>query len=696
MADDTNVSSTHKTVRITQEELELSTNPASGEHVHLKNKSRKYSKSRAETRKESSDSPSSSDGQLKSYESGKWSGESKGFQVQVEGKNDIVNVKEASNGGSAEMCDEKQVSGTKNVDTTKMRKPRVREGYGVYQVKKGKFSDKMKISESMISPKEKFKTGENQFKDGSKRMSPTQGTRNEKAAKGEQKSGKPDRSSLDGDNEAISDYNREKSSKSKSLSANTQVNKNDFNEGNFVKNTLHSEEKTFVEEDWDLSHSSDQVAGKAEEEKEVSNRPLDADQPNILPGVETEMPNKNEKAFGEANSRKNSFKRRLENCEKKGEDVIYTQEGKNAKDKCDHSKENKNSKSVGQQKIASKEQRPQTAKGIGRGKVLSKQTSGKEKEHFKDRKKLLFKRKKSVEKQTEDSKFNEAENERSFDDNLKNPEDDVFANDSGNRTKENTSGEVKRKVTFSDTDKEICDHESLEASSDNANKKAGIIILPSPGLLEQAEIQKDVQKAEKDDEQIETSKGFQKLQRPAGFDPKKPRGKAKIVNEKPKETIPKKDNLRISSSDKTVWSRIKSECNNMQGKLEKSFLELEDIEEILELSTLLQDLYKELIVKHQDFSFENDVESSLWKNTFHNVITKIRELLDEKPNGRDFNEIVQFYWNFLQDGDDFLQEMLLSLQKEWKFDLDAFVKNPLKMVGCKKQVSFIINNFSNE
>ncbi|XP_065055550.1 telomerase-binding protein EST1A-like isoform X1 [Rhopilema esculentum] len=693
MADDTNVSSTQKIVRITQEELEQSTNLGSPEHVHLNNKSRKHSNSRAEARKESSDSPSSSDGQLKSNENGKWSGESKGFQVQNEDKNDMFNVKEASNSGSVEKCDEKQVLGTKNVDTAKMRKPRVREGYGLYQVKKGKFSDKMKISEVMTSPKEKVKPGENQLKDGPKKKSPTKGNvssiRNENAAESEQKSGKSERSSLDGDNEAISGYNREESAKSRSLSANIQVNKKDFHEGNTVTNTLHSKEKKFVKEDWDLSHSSHQVASKAEEEKEDSKRPISADQPNI-PVMETKMPNKDEKTSGEANSRNDSLKRRLTDCEKKGEDVIDIQEGKNAKDACAHSKESKNNTSLGQQKIASKEQKPHTVKGIGRGKVLLKQTSGKGKERLKDRKKLPFRRKKSVEKQTEDSKFNEAENESNVD--PKNPKDGVFANDSGNRTKENTLKEVKGKATFSDTDKEICDQESLEASSDNTNKKAGIIILPSPGLLEQAETQRDVQKAEKDNEQIETSKGFQKLQRPAGFDPKKPRGKAKIINEKQTEIISEKENLTISSSDEKVWSRIKSECNKMKGKLAKSFLELEDIEEILELSTLLQDLYKELIVKHQDFSFENDVESSLWKNTFHNVITKIRELLDEKPNGRDFNEIVQFYWNFLQDGDDFLQEMLLSLQEEWKFDLDAFVKNPLKMVGCKKQVKYAIRS----
>ena len=77
------------------------------------------------------------------------------------------------------------------------------------------------------------------------------------------------------------------------------------------------------------------------------------------------------------------------------------------------------------------------------------------------------------------------------------------------------------------------------------------------------------------------------------------------------------------------------------------------------------------------------------KNTFHNVIARFRTYLEDNSDGPLLNEVFQFYWNFLQDGDDFLQDLLISLQEECKFNMDDFVSNPLKMVGCRKHVSIV-------
>lgn len=273
-------------------------------------------------------------------------------------------------------------------------------------------------------------------------------------------------------------------------------------------------------------------------------------------------------------------------------------------------------------------------------------------------------------------------------------------NKHGKLSNENITGDGKRRVTFSEGGNAVIDNEGStksDLSNDDANKAAGILVLPSPIKEKDNLIGKDTPltrssplKQSRRSPQKES--GFFKLERPVDFNPNRPRGDAKFTSDikaaKETKSIPlvRKGDMIISSSDNEIWKKINSDGSKMKKLLAGGLSSMEDFERILELSALLQDLYKELIVKHLEFSFRNDVEGSLWKNTFHNIITTFRLFLDEYQTSSFVNDAFQFYWNFLQDGDDFLQDLLKLLQEECKFDLQSFVDNPLKMAGCKKQV----------
>ena len=255
-----------------------------------------------------------------------------------------------------------------------------------------------------------------------------------------------------------------------------------------------------------------------------------------------------------------------------------------------------------------------------------------------------------------------------------------------------TTKDAKKKVQFSnEQDETNCSEDiSNKDTLNSRNRTAGILVLPSP--INEGNESYDVQQDEHSiasKEFFEKKTGFSKLERPNSFDQNKPRGDAKFVKEKKGDLLARKKDLRVSSSSNEIWGVIQSECNRLQKLLSDDLTRLDDIEKILELSIFLQDLYKELIVKHFEFSFKNDVEGSLWKNTFHNVITAFRTIMNKQEPRSFLTEAFQFYWNFLQDGEDFLKDLLSLLQEECKFDLEAFFNNPLKMAKCKKQVKVV-------
>ena len=258
---------------------------------------------------------------------------------------------------------------------------------------------------------------------------------------------------------------------------------------------------------------------------------------------------------------------------------------------------------------------------------------------------------------------------------------------SDNTALQNNLANAEKKVQFSNKDdynvwnENVADNDAQKSSS----RTAGILVLPSP-IHDQHDGARDECEPKRNRTDPETKHGFSKLERPNGFDHNKPRGDAKFVKDNEVSLLERKKDIRISTTDSEIWGSIKSECKNLQKLLSNDLTSLDDIERILELSIFLQDLYKELIVKHLEFSFKNDVEGSLWKNTFHNIITAFRNILNEPESCSFVQEAFQFYWNFLQDGDDFLQDLLALLQEECKFNLEALVCNPLKMLDCKKQV----------
>ena len=187
-------------------------------------------------------------------------------------------------------------------------------------------------------------------------------------------------------------------------------------------------------------------------------------------------------------------------------------------------------------------------------------------------------------------------------------------------------------------------------------------------------------------EDPETKHGCSKLERPNGCDHNKPRGDAKFVKDNIGTLLERLKNIRIATTDSEIWGIIKSNCKNLQKLLSNDLTSLDDIKMILQLSMSLQDLYSDLIVKHLEFSFKNDVEGSLIKNTFHNIIKAFKNILNEPESCSFVQEAFEFYWIFLQDRDAYFQSLLELLQEDCKFNLDALVCNPLKMRDFKKQV----------
>ena len=332
-----------------------------------------------------------------------------------------------------------------------------------------------------------------------------------------------------------------------------------------------------------------------------------------------------------------------------------------------------------------KEQR-KPLRGIGRGKKIQRSDEKKQPRES-QQKDVAYENSKDYLQQRRDSKDFKRGNSQG-----KDKRKNITAQPESNKdTKLPESNPLKKKVQFSEENIDTGNSAAEQSGPENLSKgkTAGIIVLPTPDMLKSEKTNKTENTRKQIVEKNAHKKGaFSKLERPKNFDPNKGREDAKLKSSG-SETLTEREDFLIPASADEIWKKIKSENNAMKNLLSRSYSSLEDIDKVLELSVLVQDLFKELIVKHQDFSFKNDVEGALWKNTFHNVITRFRTYMEENSDGPLLNEVFQFYWNFLQDGDDFLQDLLISLQEECKFDMDDFVSNPLKMAGCKKHVGIV-------
>lgn len=140
-------------------------------------------------------------------------------------------------------------------------------------------------------------------------------------------------------------------------------------------------------------------------------------------------------------------------------------------------------------------------------------------------------------------------------------------------------------------------------------------------------------------------------------------------------------------------TEIKDKHYQLKKLLARGFQSLESINVMLRASEMIQQKYGELIITYQDYAFRYDYESSLWKNAFHNIISCFREFLENKTVAPStLQEIGKQYWNFLQNGVQFLDSLTLQLQEEGRFDLDDYLNDPVKMASCAKQIKFALRS----
>jgi Telomerase activating protein Est1. len=79
---------------------------------------------------------------------------------------------------------------------------------------------------------------------------------------------------------------------------------------------------------------------------------------------------------------------------------------------------------------------------------------------------------------------------------------------------------------------------------------------------------------------------------------------------------------------------------------------------------------------------------------FHHLMSTLsaicREFLDSKSEItnalQEVQEVGDLYWKFLQNGIQFLDELVMQLQEHCKFDLEEYLEDPIKMTQCSKQV----------
>ena len=551
---------------------------------------------------------------------------------------------------------------------------KVRKGYEVYQVKRGKYSEKISISENDYRLPEAGKVrgdlGKKPIVSKGKKMQP-KGDKNPPFTvdKTTQGSSSPFLKTTE-------DWDFEEPNVGTS-----EISENKLEDHVTNSEVTHSQERHEISVNNELNNKPHQQNKKAKESSKFVSNSLGEKSKSNEKGTKKNVNNKSDihscGAAEEHGQSKEELKR-VENSysKPKSEDsVIKGGQLKNRKlDKPMEGRTGSGKRGVGRGK---KSQEPPLFIG-------QQSKSSKVKEVNSESKSSTLAKSSSKEDSTKEHPMVKTENSQAL------PQKSNHEKDSSDKSRllDNNLANAEKRVQFSNRQNDNLLNENITDSDAqrNASRTAGILVLPSP-IGEQYDAAREDCEPKKNREDTETNHGFSKLDRPSGFDHNKPRGDAKLVKDNKVSLLERKEDIRISTSDSEIWSRIKSECKNLQKLLLDDLTCLEDIEKILELSIFLQDLYKELIVKHLEFSFKNDVEGSLWKNTFHNIITAFRNILNEPESCSFMQEAFQFYWNFLQDGDDFLQDLLTLLQEECKFNLEAFVHNPLKMLDCKKQVN---------
>jgi len=138
---------------------------------------------------------------------------------------------------------------------------------------------------------------------------------------------------------------------------------------------------------------------------------------------------------------------------------------------------------------------------------------------------------------------------------------------------------------------------------------------------------------------------------------------------------------------------IKDKQFQLKKLLQRGFQSLEGVNVMLAMSEAIQQKFGELIVHNQEYSFRHNFENSLWKLAFYSIIAKFRLFLEDKdvPHGA-IQKIGVLYWDFLQNGIQFLDAIIVQLQKQADFDLSSYLKDPIKISSCNKQVKFALRS----
>lgn len=747
------------TVRITEEELDNCIENGGNDVSKSKEGSKRYSKSRVDaysSRNENVNGEEETDGGPRQVHANKGKDPARQNKADENGVTEMAKQGEKQSvSGCSELREKEHIpetpskanqsmKGPEKKESPSPKKERVRRGFQLYQVKKGKYSEKIEGIEDIdfkSRPKDDRKTANlnprkenvrprksNEKDSPDKKTSYSPESRNHgydqrngryqspRGDKGKDSGQRNDQSSEDWDSndggtrkvqQSVPKESKRTFEKPQTSHHNKPHERKGFGKPASQQGPQFSKQKS-SEENWDLpSPTTDKKIHIPPTNRTGDNLNREDEAANQMSGAKHKENISNDRSVGgyhqnvtETEGQK-AAKIKAEDIKEIGTHKNDENTGKaqtvNANDKVDKKEEVADTKRIGADKCADPKEQRKPLRGIGRGKRIQRRTDerkqpGELQQKFnKDEKDLAKDKSKDYPQQRRGSKDFKRSNSQG-----KDREKNITIqsdNKSHKDTKFSGKDPLKKKVQFSKEKIDIGDSAAEQAGPENLSKgkTAGIIVLPRPDILKSENSNKTENARKQIVDKNSQKKGtFSKLERPKNFDPNKGRGDAKLKNSG-SETLTEREDFLIPTSGDEIWKEIKSENSAMKNLLSRSFSSLEDIDKVLELSVLVQDLFKELIVKHQDFSFKNDVEGALWKNTFHNVITRFRTYLEENSDGPLLNEVFQFYWNFLQDGDDFLQDLLMSLQEECKFDMDAFVSNPLKMVGCRKHVrSFVI------
>ncbi|XP_065663378.1 telomerase-binding protein EST1A isoform X4 [Hydra vulgaris] len=138
---------------------------------------------------------------------------------------------------------------------------------------------------------------------------------------------------------------------------------------------------------------------------------------------------------------------------------------------------------------------------------------------------------------------------------------------------------------------------------------------------------------------------------------------------------------------------IKEKQFQLSKLLEKGFQSMESVKLMISTAEAIQQNYVDLIILYQEFAFKFDYESALWKSAFHNIISQFRNFLDsENISKKVLQDIGKLYWQFLQSGIQFLDMIIVNLEEHHGFNLQDYLKDPVLMLTCKKQVKLALRS----